>query len=160
MTALRRVYLSLGSNLGDRAAHLDCARRGLEAAGLPIVRASGIHETEPWGVAGQPKYLNQCLHCESPLDPLDLLHAVKAIECQCGREPGTRWGPRVIDIDLLLIEGVTVDDEALHLPHRHLTEREFVLAPLAEIAPDLPLPSGRTVREQLQALRSEGPHDG
>jgi len=160
VTAPRRVYLSLGSNLGDREARLECARRGLEAAGIPVVRASSVHETEPWGVTGQPKYLNQCLLCESDQAPLDLLGTVKAIEQKCGREPGTRWGPRVIDIDLLLIEGVTMDDETLHLPHRHLTEREFVLAPLAEIAPDLPLPTGRTVREQLLALQSGKPPGG
>lgn len=160
MSAARRVFLSLGSNLGDRAAHLDCARAGLERAAIHIIRASSVHETEPWGVADQAKFLNQCLACESDLAPADLLRTVKAIERQCGREPGTRWGPRVIDIDLLLIEGVTVADEALRLPHRHLTDREFVLAPLAEIAPDLPLPTGRTVGEQLAWLRHQGPHNG
>ena len=149
-----RVYLGLGSNVGDRTRKLTCARDHLEEAGIHILRASRIHETEPWGVTDQPKFLNQCLLCETDLAPDDLLRIVKDIERRCGRVPGAHWGPRVIDIDLLLIEGVELESAELRLPHQHLADREFVLAPLAEIAPELRLETGRTVREQLEYLRS------
>ncbi len=154
MTAL--VCLSLGSNLGDRAEYL---RRALEAvAALPdtrLVAQSSIHETAPWGVTEQPSFLNLAAEIETALGPLELLNAVKALELRLGRTPGPQWGPRVVDIDLVLWQDVVMETDALTLPHPRFRERAFVLLPLREIAPDAVDPvTGRTVAELAATLDS------
>jgi 2-amino-4-hydroxy-6-hydroxymethyldihydropteridine diphosphokinase len=149
-----RVLLSLGSNLGDRADYL---RRAVEAlASLPDTRLaaqSSIHETAPWGVTDQPSFLNLAVEIETALGPLELLNAVKAVEVRLGRTPGSHWGPRVIDIDLVLWQDKVMKTDALELPHPRFRERAFVLLPLREIAPDAVDPvTGRTVAELASAL--------
>lgn len=132
------VYLGLGSNLGDREANLDEAERRLsETPGVTLLRVSNRIRTAPWGVTDQPEFLNGVAAIETDLAPLDLLRVVKAIEREMGRQPAPRWGPRLIDIDLLLYDRLTVHTPDLTLPHPELLKRAFVREPLREIAPDL-----------------------
>lgn len=142
-----RVYLGLGSNLGDSANYLREAISALARANIKIQAISHIYETEPWGVMDQPLYWNQVLEIETTLEPLDLLHTCQEIELQLGRERKVHWGSRTIDIDLLIYDNIVSETEELTLPHPLLEEREFVLAPLREIAPNLILPSGRPISE-------------
>jgi 2-amino-4-hydroxy-6-hydroxymethyldihydropteridine diphosphokinase len=147
------VHLALGANLGDREANLREACRRLEAGGVHLERCSSIYETEPWGVADQPLYLNAVCRGRTELSPQRLLELAKRIEGELGRVPTVRYGPRAIDIDILLYDGLAYTSPELTIPHPRLAERAFVLAPLAEIAPDLVVPGlERTVRELLQAL--------
>jgi 2-amino-4-hydroxy-6-hydroxymethyldihydropteridine diphosphokinase len=130
-------YLGLGSNLGEREAYLARARRELEARGARILRESSIHDTEPFGVPDQPRFLNQVLEVEWAGNPRELLLAAKAVEAAVGRQATYRWGPREIDIDILLFDDLTVRERGLTIPHPGLAEREFVRAPLAELRPDI-----------------------
>jgi 2-amino-4-hydroxy-6-hydroxymethyldihydropteridine diphosphokinase len=150
------VYLGLGSNLGDRRAHLGAAIEALRAN--PRVRGiavSAFIETAPvGGPAGQGPYLNGAAIIETDLLPRDLLTELKRIEHALGRREGPRWGARPIDLDILLYGDTILDTPDLAIPHPRMTERRFVLEPLAEIAPDARDPrTGRTVRELLAALR-------
>ena len=131
------AYLGLGSNLGDRERNLGEARRLLEEAGASVLRASAVHETEPFGVIDQPRFLNQVVEVEWGRGPRELLRAVKAVETAVGRKPTYRWGPREIDVDILLFGSDTVDEPDLVIPHPGLYERDFLLRPLAELRPDL-----------------------
>jgi 2-amino-4-hydroxy-6-hydroxymethyldihydropteridine diphosphokinase len=131
------TYLGLGSNVGDRERHLDEARRLLAAGGALLRRASAVRETEPFGVAGQPWFLNQVLEVEWSAGPRELLALAKEVEAAVGRTPTYRWGPREIDVDILLFGDESVDEPDLVVPHPGLWEREFVLASLAELRPDL-----------------------
>lgn len=142
-----RAFLGLGSNLGDRAHYLREAISALEGPSLKIKGVSQIYETEPWGGMDQPLYWNQAIEIETTLEPLDLLHVCQAIEHQLGRERLVHWGPRTIDIDLLIYVNRESKSEELMLPHPYLEERAFVLTPLREIAPELVLPSGRSITE-------------
>ncbi len=150
------MLLSLGSNLGDRATAL---REAVEAIGaVPGVRVcavSSVYESEPWGVVEQPRFLNMAVEIETGLEPLELLNTVKAIEVRLGRVAGgVKWGPRLIDIDLILCGDLVVQGPELVLPHPEFRRRAFVLAPLAEIAGAAVDPvSGLTVAEL--ALRPE-----
>ncbi len=130
----QRVYLGLGSNLGDRYGHLIEAIERLQPC-LPIDVISSIYETEPWGYAEQPRFLNAVCGGETDMPPQELLRVAKSIETAMGREPTFRYGPRAIDIDILLHAEAVVDQEDIRIPHAHLHERDFVLAPLSEIAP-------------------------
>jgi len=151
------VYLALGGNLGDREANLRAARERLAQGGIAIARCSSLYETEPWGVRDQPRFLNAVCCARSELEPLALLALAKRIEAELGRVPGVRYGPRPIDIDILLYGDETIATPELTIPHPRLAERAFVLVPLAELAPELRLPGdGRTVRELLQALGETG----
>ena len=149
------VYLGLGSNLGDRAANL---RRALAllAEVMRVDARSAIYETEPWGFHQQPDFLNLVCRGSTHLEPAELLAAVKSIETNLGRLPSRcRYGPRLIDIDILLYGQCVVSGEDLHIPHPRLPERPFVLVPLAEIAPNLRHPlSGCTMR-QLRDARGD-----
>jgi 2-amino-4-hydroxy-6-hydroxymethyldihydropteridine diphosphokinase len=127
------VWLALGSNLGDRAGYLEAARAALPKAGMTVVRASRVAETEPVGVRDQPHFLNQVLEVETSLEPRPLLEAVKALEEQVGRTDRQRWGPREIDIDILRYDGRTVDEPGLHIPHAELQNRPFLLELLEDL---------------------------
>jgi 2-amino-4-hydroxy-6-hydroxymethyldihydropteridine diphosphokinase len=146
------AYVGLGSNLGDREALI---RRAAEAVGA--VRLSTIRETEPWGVAEQPPYLNAAAELETTLAPRELLDRMLDVERQLGRERGgPRWGPRTIDLDLLLYGEQVIDEPGLRVPHPYLLERRFVLEPLAELIPAQRIPGNGTVSEALAGLQSAG----
>ncbi len=142
-----RVHLSLGSNLGARETKLAEALKALDTtAGIELKAVSACYETEPIGVTGQPPFLNLAATIETDHEPLELLAVLKEIERRIGRLPAVAWGPRIIDIDLVLWEGRQMDHPTLSLPHRAFRERAFVLKPLAEIAPDAVDPAtGQTV---------------
>ncbi|HBP64913.1 MAG TPA: 2-amino-4-hydroxy-6-hydroxymethyldihydropteridine diphosphokinase [Desulfosporosinus sp.] len=142
-----KAFLGLGSNLGDRAHYLEEAVTALSSPVLKIEATSRIYETEPWGLLDQPLYWNLVIKIETSLEPLELLHVCQEIERQLGRERKQHWGPRTIDIDLLIYDNIVSDSEELILPHPYLEERAFVLVPLREIAPELVLPSGKSISE-------------
>ena len=131
------AYLGLGSNLGDRQENLAQAVKGLDAGPkLTVLRTSGIYETTPWGLTGQPDFLNMVAEISTALSPHQLLDCVKDLERELGRERGPRFGPRLIDVDILLYGNRMVDDADLHIPHASLHLRAFALVPLAELAAD------------------------
>ena len=127
------AYLGLGSNLGTRSRNLSAARRRLRQKGARILRQSRVIESEPWGVADQPRFLNQVLEVDWGGTPRELLRAAKSVEREGGRRPTRRWGPRVIDVDILLFGDQCVHEPGLEIPHPRLLERDFVLAPLREL---------------------------
>lgn len=150
------VYLGLGTNLGDREQNLHDALERLAPA-VTITRRSGVYETEPWGITDQPRFLNMVVVGETRLSPHDLLRFLKSTERALGRTPGPRYGPRVLDLDILFYDRETLATPDLVVPHPRLAERRFVLAPLAEIAPDLVHPTlGVSVRELLSRLPDAG----
>ena len=127
------VYLGLGSNLGTRSRNLSAARRRLRQKGVRIVRQSSEIETEPWGVTDQPKFLNQVVEADWRGTPQQLLRAAKEVEREGGRMPARRWGPRMIDVDILLFGDERVDSPQLVIPHPRMREREFVMRSLREL---------------------------
>ena len=127
------VYLGLGSNLGARARNLSAARRRLRERGVRILRQSYVIETEPWGVADQPRFLNQVVEGEWPGTPRQLLNAAKNVEREGGRTRTRRWGPRVIDVDILFFGDERVATRDLVIPHPRISERPFVLESLDEL---------------------------
>jgi 2-amino-4-hydroxy-6-hydroxymethyldihydropteridine diphosphokinase len=138
------AYLGLGSNLGDRLATLQAAvdRLGREP-GIRVDASSRVWETAPVGGPAQPDYLNAVIRIDTDLEPADLLAACLRVEAALGRVRTERWGPRTIDVDVLLYDERTVDEPDLQVPHPRLAERAFLLAPLLELAPDPVLPDGR-----------------
>ncbi len=137
MAKVAGYYLGLGSNRGDRRANLAKARELLRAAGVRIRRASKIYRTQPVGFARQRWFYNQVLEVEAALSPLELLRAVEGIESIMKRRPSFRFGPRRIDIDILLAGKKVIRTRKLIIPHPRMAERNFVLVPLSEIAPDI-----------------------
>jgi 2-amino-4-hydroxy-6-hydroxymethyldihydropteridine diphosphokinase len=148
------AYLSLGTNLGDRLVNLKTALDALPPE--VIVRAeSKKYETPAWGFEDQPAFLNMAVMAETDLEPEFLLKHIKQLETRLGREPSFHWGPRLIDIDLLLYDELTLDTPQLVIPHPRLHERAFVLVPLADIAPGLIHPIlGKTIRQLLEGMDS------
>jgi 2-amino-4-hydroxy-6-hydroxymethyldihydropteridine diphosphokinase len=156
---MARACLSIGSNLGDR---LGNCRRAIEwlnqAENVENLLVSSAWETEPVGKQDQPRFINLAVVLETGLSPHRLLDLCQDIENRMGRVRNERWGPRLIDLDLLLVDETVVRDERLNLPHARMHERRFVLAPLAEVAPGMRHPErNMTVDEMLSALEPSGP---
>jgi 2-amino-4-hydroxy-6-hydroxymethyldihydropteridine diphosphokinase len=150
----RRGYLGLGSNIGDRREHLQAAVDALPGNGVAVLRCSSTYETEPVGlILDQPEFLNACVEIETEHGPIELLDACKEVEREVGRSAGgPRHGPRVIDVDVLLLDDLEFKAERLQLPHEQVTSRRFVLVPLLELDPELTLPAGARLDASLAAL--------
>ncbi len=154
---MKNVFLSLGSNIGEREAQLDEAVERLEAAGVRVVRRSSVYETEPQDLRDQPWFLNLVLEVETGLSPIQLLAAIQGIEKAMGRRRDVPKGPRTVDIDILLYGPAIVETEDIQIPHPRLDRRRFVLEPMAELAPDLRHPlSGKTISELLRDVQWQG----
>ncbi|GMV36157.1 MAG: 2-amino-4-hydroxy-6-hydroxymethyldihydropteridine pyrophosphokinase [Fimbriimonadales bacterium] len=146
---MARVFFSLGSNLGDTQSHLRYAIECLAREVGPIVRVSSLYRTAPQGVADQPDYLNAVVECETSLRPEEVLERSLSIEASRGRTRERSGSPRTLDIDVLLYDDLHIETDALCIPHPRMEQRSFVLTPLAEIEPDLVLPSGASVTALL-----------
>jgi 2-amino-4-hydroxy-6-hydroxymethyldihydropteridine diphosphokinase len=133
---MKKVYLLLGSNLEDRVKNIEFAISKLNECGLIISKRSSFYNTTPWGYKEQPEFLNIALECFTSLSPFALLEELKKIEKKMGREDTIRYGPRVIDIDIIFYEDLIIKTEKLTIPHPLMHERDFVLKPLCEIASD------------------------
>ncbi len=143
------VYLALGSNQGDRLGYLNQALNSFPPE-VEVIKPSPVYETEPWGYEEQPDFLNQVVKAKTSLSPRELLDYLQGIEQELGRKRTFRNAPRVIDLDILYYGDQVIDLECLQIPHPRIPERDFVLVPLADIAPDLRSPrSGRMVKEML-----------
>ena len=145
---MTRAYVGVGANLGDRLATIRAAIRMLPG----VVGVSTLRETEPFGVSGQPAYLNGAVALDTGLTARELLDTLLGVEAALGRERRERWGPRTIDLDLLLYGGAEIDEPGLTVPHPRLHERRFALEPLAELDPALVVPGRGAVSELLARL--------
>lgn len=146
---MNKVYLSLGGNLGDRTKRLAQARRLIEEKIGPIIQQSSIYETKAWGIENQPDFLNQVVIIETNLSPQKTLSIALAIELLLGRVRTQKWYKRTIDIDILFYEDLILEKEQLTIPHPFISERNFVLAPLAEIVPEFLHPVLQKTMAQL-----------
>lgn len=155
---MQRVYIGLGSNLAQPRQQLDAALKALACLpGCHLQQVSSFYVSDPLGPADQPRYVNAVAALDCSLSPLDLLDALQAIEQQHGRvRKAERWGPRTLDLDILLFGQLQLAEERLTVPHYHMHARAFVLYPLAEIASDLQLPDGRP----LASLLADCPFQG
>ena len=152
-----RAYIGIGSNLGDRERTIEHAVALLRAdPGLDVVSVSSLRETEPWGPVEQPRFLNGAVEVETSLEPRELLGVLLDIERRLGRVRAERFGPRTIDLDLLLYGEAVIDEPGLVVPHPRLYERAFALEPLHELAPELVVPGRGSVADLLAALAGEG----
>ena len=149
---MTRAFVGIGSNLGDREGHLRRAVEALAARGLPPVAVSAVYESDALGPP-QPDYLNAAAEVSTSLSAREVLETLKTVEEELGRTPTDRWGPREIDLDLLLFGDEMLEEPGLTVPHPELTRRSFALVPLLEIDPDLELPSG----EPLSAFCERNP---
>jgi 2-amino-4-hydroxy-6-hydroxymethyldihydropteridine diphosphokinase len=149
-----RAYVGLGANLGPRETTIQAAVALLAAEeGIQVVAQSTLHETDPVGTVDQPRFLNGVVALDTTLSPRELLDVLLRVERELGRvRDGERWGPRTIDLDLLVHGSQVVDEPGLHVPHPRLHERRFALEPLADLAPDLEIPGRGKVSEVLQQL--------
>jgi dihydroneopterin aldolase / 2-amino-4-hydroxy-6-hydroxymethyldihydropteridine diphosphokinase len=148
------AYIGIGSNLGKRRENCLRAIELIKKKDILVIKKSSLYETEPWGVKDQPPFLNMSIEVETDLNPLELFSVLKDIERQQGREESVRWGPRVIDLDILLYDDIVMKEERLTIPHPLLHERGFVLIPLNEIAPNVMHPLLRlNVHELLHRLQ-------
>ncbi|MCX8026400.1 MAG: 2-amino-4-hydroxy-6-hydroxymethyldihydropteridine diphosphokinase [Thermodesulfovibrionales bacterium] len=146
--------LGIGSNQGDRQGNIDKAIEHLSRMGISINKISGYYDTEPWGYTNQPRFLNVAVSGHTDLTPDELLNVSKGIEQDIGRTATFRWGPRVIDIDILLYGDMIINKEDIVIPHPFMDKREFVLKPLSEILPDIIHPiRKKTIKELLEELR-------
>jgi len=154
---MAEAFVALGSNLGDRAANLARARAALDDGPLQLTAQSSVYETEPWGPVAQGPYLNQVVRGSTALAPRALLAALFEIETRLGRDrrQEVRFGPRVIDLDVLLYGDLAISEPDLEIPHPRLLERAFVLVPLAEIAPNR-MVKGISVRDALARVGNKG----
>jgi 2-amino-4-hydroxy-6-hydroxymethyldihydropteridine diphosphokinase len=155
MAESKLIYLSLGSNLGDRASHLDCAIEALPEIGVRVLRRSSIYETEPVDFLAQPWFLNCVVEAGTLLAPRQLLEGLQKIERQLGSKKVVPRGPRIIDLDVLFYDTAAIHEDGMEIPHPRLAERRFVLVPLAEIAPELQHPILRATASELLAATQD-----
>lgn len=147
------AYIGLGSNIGSRDDNIKRAVEELDAAAdIKVTKVSSIYETKPVGYLDQPDFLNAVVEIETTLAPRQLLETTKSIEKHLERRHDVHWGPRTIDLDILLFDSVEIDEADFNLPHPEVKKRAFVLVPLTEIAPDLRLPGGEQVKKLLADL--------
>ncbi|WP_367913017.1 2-amino-4-hydroxy-6-hydroxymethyldihydropteridine diphosphokinase [Leadbetterella sp. DM7] len=146
------AFLGIGSNLGDKPGHIRAGLQKIAEKAGRLKNVSAVYETEPWGVSGQDTYYNLVAEIETPLFPLQLLHALQQTEHECGRERKERWGSRTLDIDLLFFEDYHFSMDDLTVPHPRLAERNFVLYPMAEIAPGLVHPAYGLTLSRLKEI--------
>lgn len=147
------AYVGLGANLGDPAGNVRRAVRAVaRLPGVTRIRSASLYQSSPVGVVDQPEFVNSVVEIETDASALELLRALKALERDLGRVPGVRWGPRVIDLDLLLFGDAQADDPELTLPHPQMWRRRFVLEPLAELRPDVRAPDGERIDAVLSRL--------
>ena len=150
------IYIALGTNLGDRSANLQAAIEAMSPE-IRVLAESHIYETPPWGYEDQPAFLNMVVKAETDLEPESLLTYLKQIEAELGREKSVRWGPRLIDLDILFYDDLVINTPPLIIPHPRLHERGFVLVPLADVAPEMVHPvSGEFVWELLLKADTSG----
>ena len=150
---MSRVYIGIGSNLGNREENCKRAIELLPENGIRVAGCSSMIETEPWGVTDQPRFINMVIETETALGPEELLKALEKIERDVGRVPEVRWGPRAIDLDILLYNNLVMKTPDLEIPHPEIKERDFVLKPLAEIAPDVMHPVlKKSIKELLDDI--------
>ncbi|NEU32571.1 2-amino-4-hydroxy-6-hydroxymethyldihydropteridine diphosphokinase [bacterium LRH843] len=152
-----QVYIALGSNIGDRAAYLNQAISLLrDCNDLEVIRCSSIYETEPIGYVDQQSFLNMVVHIETTLKPSELLVVTQSIERNCGRVRNVRWGPRTIDLDILLFDQENMEMECLTIPHPRMWDRSFVIIPLMELDPSIHTDDGRSIKEIYEGLSDKG----
>ena len=156
---MSKVYICIGSNLGDRQENCLHAIELLQRKGIVVTKKSSLYETEPWGYKDQPQFINMAIEIETEFDPEELLTVLKNIERETGREESFRWGPRKVDLDILLFDNVIFTDDSLDIPHPLLHKRDFVLKPLCEIAPDIQHPLLKvSIGDLLQQLYKKSQH--
>ena len=156
MTKEYTAYLSLGSNLGDREKYISDAINGIiEKLDVIDYEVSPFYETEPWGNTNQPRFINAAMMIRTSVEPSRMLDITQEIERELFRVRHEHWGARTIDIDILCVEGVTMNTPRLTLPHPYMTQRDFVLTPMADIAPGLRV-NGKTISEWRKDLRDFG----
>ncbi|MDI6744255.1 MAG: 2-amino-4-hydroxy-6-hydroxymethyldihydropteridine diphosphokinase [Thermodesulfovibrionales bacterium] len=145
------AYINIGSNLGEREENCRKAIKLLKENGIAVKKHSSMYETEPWGVKDQPKFINMAIEVETDKKPEELLRVLKEIEKEIGRTETVKWGPRAVDLDIIFYDNLILKTDNLEIPHPLLQERDFVLKPLSEIAPDKKHPvKGKTVKEILE----------
>jgi len=150
----KKVYIGLGSNLGNKSENIQKALDFIDNIdGVGISRVSSLYLTAPWGKTDQDDFINQVIEIETDLAPLDLLHRLQDIEIKLGRQRNEKWGPRNIDLDILLYGEETIQLEELKVPHPYLLERLFVLIPLQEIDAEMIFPDGTKIQEVLSRAR-------
>ena len=154
----KRVFIAIGSNLGDRAENCRRAAALLGSSGrVELIAQSPLYETEPWGVKDQAPFVNSVIEVATGLSPLELLGLLKTIELEMGRKASPRWHERLIDMDIIFYGDEVVREEGLIVPHPRLQERAFVLVPLADIAPEFVHPAlGKSVRVILAGIKGAG----
>ncbi|MDO5793360.1 MAG: 2-amino-4-hydroxy-6-hydroxymethyldihydropteridine diphosphokinase [Turicibacter sp.] len=152
---MNKAYLGLGSNLGDKKHYLYDAIQWLNRhEQITIVQLSSLYETAPWGYTDQDVFMNLVVEVETSLNPIELLDVCQSIENELGRVREIKWGPRVIDVDILLYNDEVIESDRLTVPHPYMTERDFVMIPLAEINPQLII-KGKTVQEWAQQFDAQ-----
>lgn len=148
------AYIGIGGNLGDREKNVQDSLSLLAKEGIEVVQVASLMETSPYGGVKQPNFINTVCQIKTALLPLELLKTLKGIESKIGRTLTVRWGPRLIDLDILLYDDLIVEEESLQIPHQDMLNRDFVLKPLVEIAPEVIHPvTGRTIREEWELLQ-------